>query len=84
MSAALGLAARLFWTGATWQGPTGCTHITFSIGPFKPIKAVTEDGVVGFVREIANSFNLQLKTMSGLVVPPPNTLIVPIPFIGYK
>jgi len=84
MSVAFGLAARLFWTGANWKGPTGSTHITFTIGPFVKMKALPEDGVVGFVREMAKSFELQLTTMVGLVQAPPNTLIPPIPFVGYK
>ena len=84
MSVAFGLAARLFWTGASWKGPTGSTHITFTVGPFVKMKALPEDGVVGFVREIAKSFELQLTTMVGLVQAPPNTLIPPIPFVGYK
>jgi hypothetical protein len=84
MSIAMGLAARLFWTGATWQGNTGTNHITLTIGPFKPLKALPEDGVTGLVEELGKSFENQLVAMSGLVIPPANTGIVPIPFQGYK
>jgi hypothetical protein len=83
MSIALGLAARAFWTGATWQGNTGSTHLSLNIGAFKRIKALPQDGVVSMVGEIAQSFELQLKAMTGLVTPPPNTAIPPIPFQGY-
>jgi len=83
MSVALDLAARAFWTGATWQGNTGTTHLSLSIGVFKKIKALPQDGVVSMVDEIAQSFELQLKAMTGLVTPPPNTAIPPIPFQGY-
>jgi len=83
MSVALGLAARAFWTGTTWTGNTGTNHLTLNIGPFKPIKALPQDGVVSMVEEMAASFENQLKLMTGLVIPPPNTGIVPIPFSGY-
>jgi hypothetical protein len=83
MSVALGLAARAFWTGTTWTGSTGTNHLTLNIGPFKPIKALPQDGVVSMVEEMAASFENQLKLMAGLVIPPPNTGIVPIPFSGY-
>jgi len=84
MSFTFGLAARTFWTGATWQGPTGTTHIVFNIGPFKPIKAKSTDGASGMIREIAKSFQLQLVALQGIASPPPPTGIPPIPFIGYK
>lgn len=84
MSTAFGLAARLFWTGATWFGPTGVNHVVFNIGLFKPIKARMNDGASKYVRELAKSYEKQLQIMNGLVIPPPNTLIPPIPFVGYK
>jgi hypothetical protein len=84
MSIAMGLAARLFWTGATWQGDTGTNHLTLNIGPFAPLKALPEDGMTGLVEELAKSFENQLVAMSGLIIPPANTGIVPIPFQGYK
>ncbi len=84
MSIAMGLAARLFWTGATWQGNTGTNHLTLNIGPFKPMKALPEDGVTGLVNELGKNFENQVAAMSGLIIPPANTGIVPIPFQGYK
>jgi hypothetical protein len=83
MGIALDLAARAFWTGTTWQGSTGSTHLTLNIGAFKKIKALPEDGATGLVQEIATSLELQLKTMTGLIIPPANTGIPPIPFQGY-
>ena len=84
MSVMFGLAARAFWTGATWVGPTASTHIVLNIGLFKMIKAKTEDGASGMIKEIANSFEKQLQGMFGIITPPPNTAIIPIPFNGYK
>ena len=84
MSLAFGLAARAFWTGAQWIGPTGSNHIALSIGIFKRIKAKSTDGASKMIREAAKSFEKQLNLMQGLVIPPPNTGIPPIPFTGYK
>jgi len=84
MSITFGLAARIFWTGATWPGPTGTQHIVFNVGQFVPMKALTKDGASGFVKEMARGFEAQLKTLQGLATPPPNTGIPPIPFTGYK
>lgn len=84
MSLAFGLAARAFWTGATWIGPTGSNHISLSIGVFKKIKAKSTDGASKMIREAAKSFEKQLNLMQGLVIPPANTGIPPIPFNGYK
>jgi hypothetical protein len=36
------------------------------------------------IREIARGFEAQLMQLQGLVIPPANTGIVPIPFNGYK
>ena len=83
MSIMFGLAARAFWTGATWVGPTGSTHTVINIGTFKKIKAKTADGASGMVREMSRSFEGQLRHMFGLITPPPNTLIPPLPFNGY-
>lgn len=80
----LGLAARTFWTGATWTGPTGSTHTTLSIGPFRRIRAKPIDGPSKFVSDMGKGFARQLANMVGLITPPPNTLIPPIPFRGYK
>lgn len=79
-----GLAARLFWTGATWVGPTGSNHVVFNIGQFLKIDATIEDGASGFVKQMARGFEAQLTQMSGLIIPPPPTGITPIPFSGYK
>lgn len=84
MSFTFGLAARMFWTGANWTGPTGTNHIALSIGPFKPVKFKTTDGASVTMKEIASSFEKQLQTMTGLIIPPPNTGIPPFPFSGYK
>jgi len=84
MSFTMALAARIFWTGATWQGPTGSTHLVLNIGEFKPIKAKSTDGASAMIREMAEGFELQLQTMFGLITPPANTGIPPIPFNGYK
>lgn len=84
MSFAFGLAARLFWTGAQWVGPTGTTHIALTIGPFKPIKAKASDGASKMIREVARGFQNQLILMNGLAIPPAPTGIPPIPFKGYK
>ena len=84
MSVMFGLAARAYWTGATWVGPTGSTHLTLNIGLFKIIKAKTEDGASGMIKEVANSFEKQLQSMFGFITPPLNTAIIPISFNGYK
>ncbi len=83
-SATLGLAARSFWTGASWVGPTGSTHTTISVGVFTPIKAKPIDGPSVFVKDISKGFQRQLKALTGFVTPPAPTLIPPIPFVGYK
>jgi len=84
MSIMFGLAARAFWTGATWTGPTGTNHVTLNIGIFKQIKARSTDGASAMIRQIAKSFETQLTAMTGLVIPPANTGIPPVPFSGYK
>ena len=84
MSFAFGFAARLFWTGASWVGPTGTTHQTFNVGGFIPIKAKSTDGASAMVREMARGFQAQLITLQGLIIPPAPTGITPFPFIGYK
>ena len=84
MSFAFGLAARTFWTGASWQGPTGTTHIVFNIGSFKPIKMLPGDGASVMIRDIAKSFERQLYSLQGFATPPPPTGIPPQPINGYK
>ena len=83
-SALFGLAARLFWTGATWVGSSGSTHLVFNIGLFKKIEANIEDGASGLIKGMAKGFEAQLTAMLGLITPPANTGIPPIPFSGYK
>lgn len=83
-SVLFGLAARLFWTGATWVGPTGSNHIALNIGQFTKMDVTTEEGASGLIKQMARGFESQLTQMSGLVIPPPPTGIPPIPFFGYK
>ena len=84
LSFTFGLAARTFWTGASWQGPTGTTHTVFNIGTFKPIKMLPIDGMSGMIRGVAKSFERQLYTLQGIASPPPPTGIPPQPINGYK
>jgi hypothetical protein len=84
MSFAFGLAGRLFWTGATWTGPTGTQHTTFNVGQFTPMKAKSTDGASVMIREMAQGFEAQLAQLQGILLPPPNTGIAPITFTGYK
>jgi hypothetical protein len=48
------------------------------------MKAIPADGPSAMIREIARGFEAQLMQLQGLVIPPANTGIVPIPFNGYK
>lgn len=84
MTTVFGLAARAFWTGATWVGPTGTQHVALNIGRFTKMEAKTEDGASGMIREMAKGFEAQLNNMVGLIVPPIPTAIPPISFRGYK
>lgn len=84
MSFTFELAARLFWLGATWNGPTGTQHVVLNVGLFTPIKALSTDGASAMIRQMARGFENQLATMQGLLIPPANTGIAPIPFVGYK
>lgn len=85
MTTVFGIAAQLYWAGATWTGPTATSHTTFTVGLFAPeIKGLPKDGASGLVKEMAKGFETQLQTMTGLVIPPANTGIPPIPFTGYK
>jgi gas vesicle protein len=79
MSAVMGLAARALWTGAA-----GVQHVSLNIGAFKPMKAKSTEGASAMIREMAKGFEAQLTVMSGLVIPPANTGIPPLPFTGYK
>ena len=85
MTTVFSVAAQLYWAGATWTGPTATSHTTFTVGLFAPkMNALPKDGASGLVKEMARGFETQLQTMTGIVVPPPNTGIPPIPFTGYK
>ena len=85
MTTVFSIAAQLYWAGATWTGPTATSHTTFTVGLFAPkMKALPKDGATGMVREMAKGFETQLQTMTGIVIPPANTGIPPIPFTGYK
>ena len=82
---AYNIASALFWTGAVWQNSTGATFQVFTVTPFK--KLIVDGrlkGTAAAVRELAQNFELQLSTMSGLCVPNPATGIPPFPFVGYK
>ena len=85
MSSVFGLAARLFWVGAGWVGPTGSQHRVFTIGSFRPrIKARPDEGASSMIRQIARAFELQLVGARGIVTPIVATGIPPLPFNGYK
>ena len=85
MTTVFGIAAQLYWAGATWTGPTATSHTAFTVGLFAPkMNALPKDGASGLVREMAKGFETQLQTMTGIVIPPANTGIPPIPFTGYK
>ena len=84
MTIMFGLAARVFWTGARWVGPTQTQFTCLTIGSFRPrMKARIEDGATGFLREMAKGFQAQLIGMKGLAVPPANTGIPPLSFSTY-
>jgi hypothetical protein len=84
MSTMFGIAARLFWTGATWTNPAGTKFIVLNIGKFSPtMRALNENGSQGYGDELAKGFNSQLQKMSGLAVPLPSTGIVPFSWKGY-
>ena len=51
---------------------------------FKKIEANIEDGASGLIKGMAKGFEAQLTAMLGLITPPANTGIPPIPFSGYK
>lgn len=78
-----GLAARLFWTGASWYGQTGTKHTVLNIGRFTKMDFLASSGRSGMVKEIARGFEHQLAGMVGIISPPPNTAIPPFPFKGY-
>jgi len=78
-------ATRVFWTGASWLGPTGSQHRVLYVGSFRPrIKARPDEGASTFIRQLALGYQTQLIGMKGLVTPPAITGIPPLPFNGYK
>lgn len=83
LTGVLGLAARLFWTGASWYGPTGTKHTVLNIGKFTKMKFLASSGRSGMITEIARGFENQLASMLGLITPPLNTGIPPFTFTGY-
>ena len=83
LTAVFGLSARLFWTGASWYGPTGTKHTVLNIGRFTKMDFLASSGRSGMVKEIARGFEHQLVGMFGIISPPPNTAIPPFPFKGY-
>ena len=84
MSLMFGLAARLFWTGITWQNAVGTRFLVLNVGSFRPqMKSTSENGAQGYGEELAKGFNNQLRNMTGLVIPVPSTGIVPFTFKGY-
>lgn len=84
MGIMFGLAARIFWTGATWTSPNGTRQLVYSIGSFGRIKAKSIDGASGLIREMARGFERQLFGMKGLINPIAATGIPPFPFTSYK
>ena len=84
MTVMFGIAGRLFWSGATWSNPTSTRFVVINVGKFRPRLLIsTENGSQGFGEELARGFNNQLKNMTGLVIPPIATGIVPFSFRGY-
>ena len=81
----LGLSARSFWTGATWQNSVGTTFQVISIGQFPRLKVVgLEKGGRAVIEEIAAGFQRQLDNTVGIVFPNPSYGIPPFQFKGYK
>ena len=84
MSAILGLSARFFWTGATWQNKQGTTFQIYNIGRFPKLKKNgLVDGSEALVREIAQNFQKQLNSARGQAIPQPSYGLPPITFTGY-
>ena len=84
MSTMFGVAARLFWTGATWTNSAGTKFVVLNIGRFSPtMKALTVNGSQGYAEELAKGFNNQLAKMTGLAIPQISLGIVPFTWTGY-
>ena len=84
MGLAFKLAANVLWVGASWTGPTGSNHTALRLGPARRIKGTVEGGPTEMITEISRLFQDQLLSLQGIVTPPANTGIPPIPFVGYK
>lgn len=83
-TAILGLSARTFWTGATWQNTAGTIFQVISIGRFPRLTSNgLLDGGEAVIREIAENFTKQLNTMQGIYFPLPALGIPPQTFKGY-
>jgi len=81
----LGLSARIFWTGATWQNTYGTTFQVLSIGQFPRLKVVgLKEGGRAVIEEIAKNFQKQLDSMSIIAFPNPSYGIPPQLIKGYK
>jgi len=84
MTIMFGIAGRLFWSGATWTNTASTRFVVTNIGKFRPRLVIsTENGSQGFGEELARGFNNQLKNMTGIIIPPVSTGIVPFTFRGY-
>ncbi len=83
-TAVLGLSARAFWTGVTWQNTVGTTFQVISIGQFPRLRSNgLTDGGEAVIREIASNFEKQLKGMQGIYIPNPALGIPLQTFKGY-
>ena len=83
-TAVLGLSARMFWTGVTWQNTVGTTFQVITIGRFPRLTSNgLTDGGAAVIREIASNFEKQLKNMQGIYFPNPSLGIPPQTFKGY-
>lgn len=81
----LGLSARIFWTGATWQNTYGTTFQVLSIGQFPKLRVVgLEKGGRAVIEEIAKNFQKQLDGMTVIAYPNPSYGIPPQLIKGYK
>ena len=83
--ATFGIAAMLYWTGASWTNSVGTQFTMVTIGPYpKLLKVGAKDGLEAVIREIAGHFQKQLDSSFGIVLPPAAYGIPPFTFSGYK
>lgn len=88
----LNLATKLFWTNFTWLSGDGTKFKCIQVPPIAPLRdpitnkiIIPDDGFTGWINAAGWAlFEYQLPAMVGLLQPPPNTGIPPIPFVGYK